>query len=301
MRPTRDKPTDVVLLVTVPLDKPGFLAGLANSDFRGKYAADPEGFWSTDYVPEIAAPLAATLQDAIKLGAEVRLNATLDDLAEATTQRSVVIVFAHWKDSQVAVSDIIPSADTRRRQFIEAARQSKKQAAQWFLAEMEGRHGRLFMSRPSYAIDDVLNRFREEVLPSDIPEGVTEMWEDKETRAARRRDDLDSVFVGLLRAGNRLEMASGLHSRQEIADAISPDFRGVLDLTNCNSTILATALNGRSGYRYRILQYPRPVDLSWAAMTVKGTLAQLATGLFEYAEARLAITAILDREFQRTK
>jgi hypothetical protein len=219
-------------------------------------------------------------------------------LTEATAQRSIVILFAHWKDSQVAVSDIIPSTEARRH-FIEAARMSKTQAAQWFLAEMEGRHRRLFISHSSHAIDDVMNRSCEEVFPSDVPEGVTELWEDKETLAARRRDEWDSLFAGLLHPGNRLEMESGLHSREEIAHAISPDFRGVLDLTSCNSTILANGLNGRSGYRYRILQYPKPVDFPWAAMAVTGTLTQLTTGQFKYTEARLAITAILDREFSK--
>ena len=149
-------------------------------------------------------------------------------------------------------------------------------------------------------LEDELN----ELLSNDLlvaDTSTTIVLEGAITRAASRRDEIDELFQGLLRPGNRLELWDGLHDKWEVESAIAPEFDGVLDLSACNSSVLANFLNARRGYRFRTVQFPDVVDFLWAATCVKGTLQLVAAGAFGYQEARLAVTNVLNSVMKETR
>jgi hypothetical protein len=287
---------DIAILIAVPLSKDDFLRRVRESDWLSKFL-DPtldvqslnrslDERWAKEYFPLVAEPLLNLVDVARGLGAEVKTHVRLGDITEMSTNKGVIIIFAHWKGAEVTYDDISGSMNVQK--FIDKAKASDTSIARWIVSHLDRQGSR------KVRLDDVLNDSLICELPHHAESDSPIVLEDNISRSSTRRDEIDTIFHGLLRPGNRLEFFDGLHDKVAVASAISPSFVGVLDLSACNSMVLGTYLAGRGHNRFRTVQFPKVVDFLWAATVVKGTLSLMAKGGFDYQEARLTATQLLD-------
>lgn len=284
---------DAALLVAVPLSRAEFGHRVLDSDWLGKFRparAPSEAWeqaldesWNDEYGPLVGEPVAALVKTAGELGVDVHTAATLDDLRGATASRGIVALFAHWKGAEVEYDDVLGG----RERFVEACARKDAPLARWIAADL---------AKAGRGVDETLNAALECPLPSSS--GDIEVREHPATRNAGRRDEMDRMFSGLLRPGNCLELYDGLHDKWAVDRAIAPGFSGILDLTACNSTVLGGFLAGRRGHAMRTVQFPQFVEFIWAATCLSGTLRLVASGQFEYQEARLVAKQLLGPALQ---
>jgi hypothetical protein len=283
------KLANCAILIAVPLTRYDFFCRVQDqSDWLGKFwdpNAEPDfqqqrldQRWNEEYFPLVADRLQALANDAQALGADVRTHATLVDLNQASASKGIVIVFAHWKGAEVANDDILANRDV----FLAQSASDGSPLGKWIYI-------RLLRDARKCGMDDILNEALATSLSSEQTPGIV-MLEDHVTRSARRRDQMDVMFEGSLRPGNRLELYDGLHSKCVVENAIAPTFSGVLDLAACNSTILASFLGGRRQYRMSTVHYPEPLDFLWAAICARGALESMVLHNIDYPGAAFQLT-----------
>lgn len=287
---------NIAILIALPVSKRDFLTRVQESDWLGKFrdtSLDREALerslcerWSREYYSLVAEPLLSLIDSAHRLGAEIKTQARLNDISEMSAKKGVVIIFAHWKGAEVIYDDI--TSDVSLQKFVDQGDASDAPIARWIVAQLSQAENH------RVALDDVLNEALLSELPYPHKVGSLRILESDISRSAERRDQIDKIFNGLLRPGNRLELYDGLHDKMAIASSISPRFEGVLDLSACNSMVLGTYLAGQGKNRFRTVQFPKVVEFLWAATVVQGTLSLIASGGFSYQEARLAVTQILN-------
>ena len=112
-------PADIALLLGVPpvVTEADFVAAVGTSDWLSKFntlnldaatrAQRLADRWNSEYWPLVAEPLQHLHDFAAGLKVDVRLGATLSDIRECTSSKSVVILFAHWKGPEVVSDDFI--------------------------------------------------------------------------------------------------------------------------------------------------------------------------------------------------
>jgi len=309
----------VALLMGVPVSFREFIARVGESDWLRKFdRADGDrnawlaDRWQSDYGPVVAQPLAELAALAQSLGADVRTGATLPDLRAVTAAPGVVIVFSHWKGPELVKDDFIGSPGVRA--FLTRAETDPSPLAAWVrdrlrsLADEEENEGeaargwslrRVFQPRPRFhTIREILSEAIEKTsIPGQAPEkdGADVVLESQVARFARRRADLDRLFHGLLRPGNRLELFDGLHSTQDVEAALKDGFTGTLDLTTCSSTVLADYIGAKRGQRIRTVQFPTVQELAWHAQCVALTLQMVVDHGTDYQEARRNAMEIVTR------
>jgi hypothetical protein len=297
---------DTGILIAVPLTQMEFRQRVQMSDWLGKFLPPDiagEGLeaaiderWRTAYSPLIAEPLQELVDLALRGGAEVRPMAGLADLVAMTREKHLVILFAHWKGPEVLYDDLIQPSDYDA--FLSQAAQSSTSLGKWIASELRKRR-----SDASHdTLLNILNEALDECL-SSIGDGGSIVLEHAVTRNAQRREELEQLFPGFLRAGNRLELFDGLHSKEVVESQVAPDFRGILDLTACTSTVLADYIAARRRHQLRTVQFPDVLEFIWAAKAVAGALQLTSSGNFDYLEARNIATGMLDqaiREAERT-
>jgi hypothetical protein len=198
----------------------------------------------------------------------------------------VVTVFAHWKGADVVADDVPGTVAEFARRLTDAASGNSAELRAQLVAAAERRH-----------VVDVLNAALH--VPEAPRDGVTEVVEHADSRAARRRAEIDDLFAGLLRPGNRLELFDGMHDAAAVEAAIAPEFAGVLDLPVCHSTVIADYISWNRCWAPRIVQAPAAVDVEWAAKCVSGTLELLGSGAYDYLEARQMARATMESEVKR--
>ncbi|MGH8070205.1 MAG: hypothetical protein ACRERE_34155 [Candidatus Entotheonellia bacterium] len=309
---------EIALLFGIPVNQEEFVSRVSESDYLRRFnsldhnAAERQAYlesaWENEHRPWVADPFGELMEAALRLDVDVRTQATLATLREVTAQRSVVVVFAHWKGPEIVYEDLVAPVDECA--FVERVRENDRPLNRWLLDRF-----RNIGLREATAIspvrrwpfwpfasrhDQPLHGILDECLSAEIPEhlsvedGVDEVLEHQMTRAARRRDTLNALFQGLLRPGNRLELFDGLHAKEVVESIIAPDFEGVLDLTTCTSTVLADFIAARRDLRLRTVQFPTVQEPLWAAKCVKATIELIAAAEFSYLEARNLILRKLE-------
>ena len=222
----------------------------ANADAAFAQAVDR--FWINEYaaVCEAAGELAET---ATALGGRVVFGARLSDLADATAASDAVVVLTHWKSERVARRDF--KWDSAG--FVEDVTRSKAPVARMLRGWRGGNWRREVQRAPD---EDARGRIIEAALNDLIASGKllkTIRAYDKSMReelgGALSRDVLDETFPLQLESGNRLELFDGWHPPGVVASACARNFNGELDLSACQSIVLARALRGAFGTRARII------------------------------------------------
>lgn len=312
----------VSILFGVPVDKEEFHARVEHSDWLTKYvpsdSADKtpgsdarkrhyDACWQGDYLHAVAAPLNRLIDRARELGATVRRQATLADLAgataEARTETDIVVLMSHWKGPEFNHDDFpVPAHDA---DFVERARRDDSPVGRWldrqFTANSIGAAvppprssalARLWAAVTGAPKRMTLKEILRRSLDADIADApasaahANAYCEADITRLTRRRGHLDGLFDGLIRPGNRLELFDGLHAMDAIEPAIAPDFTGILDLTTCTSSSLADHISRQRQYRLRTVQFEDPQLLDWGADCISLALSLVADGQ-PYLQARM--------------
>ena len=273
----------LALLTALPWQRPAFIRAAYDprGDYARRFADDPLAAWdgAEGYAVRVAAPLQALLEQARALGLRVVDGAVLADLQAATTHCDAVILLAHWKDAQVTREDLHASDAPS----VAAALQTSAMHG-FCLGPQE--HPALAGQLAALAeldLDGVAKLLHRHVhatqpAPGRGTQGAFADVTHPHTWAAERRAALEAALGPLLYPGNRLELADGLHSRQAVEGAVADGFSGVLDLTICASTILASHLDRVRCGAFRIVQFTSAIDPESACLALQQALALLACG-----------------------
>jgi hypothetical protein len=314
----RDHSQETVLLIAAPVTFPDFLSRVINSDWLSKFndceLNDEERRerlterWVSEYSVHVAEPLQDLMRTASELRVEVRTEATLDTLREVVGVHKVVILFAHWKGPEIVGDDFVVPVDLS--EFARRVEADKTLLGKWLRPRLArlyigggasgARHGFWGWFRPEPprpTIRDLLSEAALVRLADDdslISDRVDCVMEAEVTRLARRRDELDHLFGGLLRPGNRLELFDGLHSKEKVLGALSDDFEGIIDLTTCTSTILSDFIGQQRRQRVRTVQFPFVQEPRWASQCIELTLRLFVEQNVPYQESRALATALME-------
>lgn len=298
------------ILLGVPCDFDEFAARVDQSDWLAKYRQDDEDpieaaaglrrWWDDEVQPMVAQPIAELVASALELGVDVVRRATLADVRAATATSDVVIVFAHWKGYEFVGDDL--GLQAAPLALLQRAAQSPTPLGRWLEGRLDALAGTgpsstrlldrvraLFRPRPPANLVELLGEALNAPLREPAPERVVDgILETPVIRLSRRRADIDRLFDGLVRPGNRLELFDGMHSMEQLAAAIAPTFRGWLDLTTCTSAVLADHLLRAHRNAFRMVQFERVQDLLWHAYCIRIALQLSAQTDMNYAAARQA-------------
>ena len=293
-------PDQVSILIGVPLTRSDYNRRTHTSDWLSQYRDEAdarESYWKEVYLPKIAEPLLELREKALSLGVHVATG-TLAELARVTELSRVVVMMAHWKDSTVLSEDLMGPKE--RGPWLARCSHHSSPLAQWLAAHLQPERESPTRSwtkltpwalsarkKQELSVRDLLKQSLTIELAEENPStGTVQIREAMTTRVARRREELDSIFTGLIRPGNRLELLDGLHSKETLEQWIAPTFDGVLDLASCTSTVLADYVSRRRKRRVRLIIAPNPIEFVATAPIVGSTLDLLAAGNFSYQEAR---------------
>ena len=273
----------LALLTALPWQRAAFIRAAYDprGDYARRFADDPLAAWDGDdgYAVRVAAPLQALLEQAQALGLRVVDGAVLADLQAATTHCDAIILLAHWKGAQVTREDLHASDAPSVAAALRAS------AVRGFCLGLH-EHPALASQLAALAeldldgVADLLHRHvhATQPAPGRGTQGAFADVTDPHTWAAERRVALEAALGPLLCAGNRLELADGLHSRQAVESAVADGFAGVLDLTLCTSTTLASHLDRARCGACRIVQFTSAIDPESACLALQQTLALLTCG-----------------------
>lgn len=276
-------PHRIHLLLGVPLDWPAFERATQDParDWLRDCRADPRHHWQAHYDLLVASPLRQLAADAQDLGVPVRPEATLADLAAASAAGEVVIVLAHWKAETPGDADLAPSGTDHEAQAL-ATELSQR------LMREPGLHTLAAQLARATSRTHIMALLEHHVQagPAEATRGDFEERAHPATRAAQRRSRLDALLHPLLRPGNRLELADGLHGAAEVEAALAEPYDGVLDLTCCQGRTLADHVDRQRLGECRVVQFEQDLVPDLAALALLRTLQRCTLGGEPYLAAR---------------
>lgn len=230
------QPNDCALLVAVPLQRSEFLADYAaGTDFLGQFVAhqrsrDTDVLWAT--YEASAATAAASINRARRRGVVVVTRARLDDFARCVEQFQVVTLVAHWRSAMFRANEILDPDAVGRFLSIPLPGGGRGRAAAAEMAVALNRH-LLATVGPGE--------------PASVGGGHDAAVETRRQYALwHERRDLEPLLGSAVRSGGpAVEFADGLAPIERVVSSIPEAFDGVLDLTVCNSTVLAEEVRRR--------------------------------------------------------
>jgi hypothetical protein len=246
-----------------------YLAG----QFRGRTAAE---LWAEQYrnTADTAQQLDRTARE---LGVAVFRRATLADFAKATCLYGCIIVFAHWRGVIYRESDFqVDAREIANRIRCDAILRSIR-----------------FEQTGVQPLLDALNAAVTSMsLLDTLPAAIAA--DGRRTPVLGRtlcRDLIDERLYGMVKPGNRMEFADGLHTPSDVERALCSTFNGELDLAMCNSAALATVIDLRRGSRLRHLHWPQYLLPEPQYLKVEWTLREMAATGGYYIPTRLSVEA----------
>ena len=231
------RPASCALVVTVPLERAEFMADLAaGTDFLEQFTMQQRSrnldvLWSLYEAGTATA--AATIARVQRRGVTVCKRSTSADFIRSLEQHSVVTLVAHWRTARFRASEILDPGAVHR-----------------FLGDpgIDGDGGAAFTAAEvGFALNQRLDSALETAEPvrlDDSGAGAAETRRQYALWHARR--DLEPRLGQAVRAGGpAVEFADGLMPVERVVSAVPEGFSGVLDLTVCNSTLLAEEIRRR--------------------------------------------------------
>ncbi len=300
--------SECTLLLAVPTTLEDFARRVVACDWLAKFAPSEddeaarrhsiEAAWQKSYGPFVAEPLQHLQAVAADCGVRVLRGATLADVAAATRESRTIIVFAHWRGPEIVRDDIVATEPleswlARASASSEPLADTIAQALRRDIDEPPAWH---FWNRPRprslvEILSDVVDApLREAEVTSAHVDGVRECVL---TTHSRRRDQIDRVFTGLLRPGNRIELYDGLHDCPAFEAAIDRSFTGCLDLTTCSSSVLADHVLRKRRNLVRLVQFDHEQTLLWHSQVVAIALPLHLVEKMPYGEARKMADTLL--------
>jgi hypothetical protein len=238
-------PADCAFAVTVPTTQREFVSDLHDErkDFvRGFFADSPladEDKWRL-YQPRANAMnrLLARLQ---QQRVTVVRRATLADWRDVQRTTAVAILFSHWRSGLLHAGDIcwttlrrlmtgIPRVGDTPESRIAAASDGEHEADE---AQIVDRLNHILLTRT----------LGEHPWLTSRPEIIAAS---AEHRVYMNRRFLAQSFPGAFRGDTSVEFADGLRCLDDVAAVTEPGFTGVIDLSVCNSVLLAEMIKQRA-------------------------------------------------------
>lgn len=281
----------IALLCGVPTNAKDFARQRSTSDFLERYPthqAFPES-----YRKYVADPIKSLVRSVAGFPfVQVQHKGTLSKLTEATSNSDVVIILSHWKGPTVSNNDM-PRNDgiIDRDRIHRTLAESNRPEAVSLLDKLNAN-----MTDPLW---ETLNGavYREVPNTMNVDSRSLAFEGDEELFWAYNRRTLDEIWP--LRPGNRLELMDGLHSAEEVAAAIAPDFIGTIDLVACRSSYLGSILSEHFNYQFRVVAFPEVQKFDTHVEVVKLVLGYVSQGV-AYLEARqlarIKFEALVKRE-----
>ena len=265
------------LLVSIPLDQAEFVADVERgTDFLWTYTravrrTHMDEAWSR------YAPYARLCDDVVRAvasrGVHVIRRATLPDVTDAIGRFPTVTLCAHARGPDITEGDIV---DPR---LLVAAAPSMSEALGGVAAPPQG------------ADAAVVARWLDEALgPVDVQDGEMRSdmraasWRSYEYRQRwQRRRIIEAMCPGALAGGPALELHDGFHPLDRL-DAVIPACLRTLDLTVCDSVLLADLLRARrrSGV---ILANARPTTPDFRLLLYREAIGLVARHGISYEDA----------------
>jgi hypothetical protein len=224
------------LLVAIPVDRDEFDMAIRGEIYRDygyilRSAGDGDSIWTQSYAG-LSSALSSLISTAEALGVTTCARASLQSLATATAQAHTVILIAHFRGWPVTTADFAGHDEAVLERF-------------------KGGDPLLAVKPPSIrSIIDVVGALNDamqsDTLERFLPEQAQEAAASSPLlRLTLQRDVVDESLAGLIAPGNLIELADGLHAPGTVEGALAPSFHGELDLTMCNSEVLATLIDMR--------------------------------------------------------
>jgi hypothetical protein len=236
-------PRDCAFLLTLPTGRDEFFTDFRDPlhDFlRSQYANSPlsaEEAWNV-YKP-VAAGLLSLLQFLEAKGVRVVPRSTFAEWIALQESHKVVVLFAHWRNGLIRQGDVQwPVIDAIARDGNDAnpIKEKVRSIAVDFLQD-----------RKSFVAS--LNRLLLDGQLGDHPwfgRGANQVPASPEHRLFMNREFLDKALPGIFGENASVEFADGLVGIEAIARNASPSFRGIFDLSVCNSILLGELIKSHA-------------------------------------------------------
>jgi hypothetical protein len=231
------RPSDCALVVTVPLERAEFMADIhSGTDFLDQFRARQrtrllEVLW-TIYEASVVTT-ATIIARAKRRGVTVCRRSGLVDFTRCLEQHAVVTLVAHWRSARFRANEIEDPDAVRRLLFPEqAAGGSRHPPTADGIAEALNRRLECDFQRPADGRVDDSGQAAAETRRQYA------LWK-------ARQDAQDRLGAAVRRGGPGVEFVEGVVDVDKIVAAIPASFSGVLDLTVCNSTLLAEEIRRR--------------------------------------------------------
>ncbi|WP_394820641.1 hypothetical protein [Pendulispora albinea] len=234
-------PRECALAIGVPLTERSFLddLGRANADFARHVLAETglsaSTFWARLYELRVVRPARAVIERVSRLGVTVVPSATLADLALLFQRFRVVTLFTHCRSPGIVPEDIEDPAAC-----IRALATNESLVARHLRA-------RLADTPPTRAA--LARALEEAMLPA---RAVYEALAGTAASGAGQPPALlvDRLMIELecgsaIRPASYIELRDGVATFRAFLATIPPVFDGVVDLSTCNSAMLAEPLKRR--------------------------------------------------------
>jgi hypothetical protein len=265
--PDPTAPIDCALAVALPLSYEDFAEHIRLGGehdfacgFRRRYPNySSEIIWDVILGPVVARML-QVIEDASSRGVYVLPNARLVDLRNLFDRYKVVTLFTHWCPGYIYSDQVRdPEAIAARLgcsnlNAIQALRLKVTSDTSPLLPNAESQTN--YADRFSRAGNTLLETC--DFGPSECPRE----WHQSPEIAYRvhaNRTVLDKVLGSSLIAGNKIEFSDGMRSAAEFTSVIPGTFRGILDLTFCNSVMVAEEI--KRIHRFTCLASKKEIDL----------------------------------------
>lgn len=230
------RPSDCALLVAVPLQRADFLADhAAGSDFLQQFVAqqrsrDTDVLWAT--YEASAATAAASVNRARRRGVVVVTRARLADFARCVEEFQVVTVVAHWRSALFRANEILDPEFVGRFLSIPLTEEGRGTTGPAEMAVALNRHlmATMGVSEPT---------------PGDAGRAAAVETRRQYALWHERRELEPLLGSAVRRGGPAVEFADGLAPIERVVSSVPETFDGVLDLTVCNSTVLAEEVRRR--------------------------------------------------------
>jgi hypothetical protein len=218
--------------------------------------------------------------------------------SQLETSRSVITLITHFRSSVLDASDLL-DAD-RLAELIRSSSDPLSAGLRGLLLVESGRDGPMD-AKARERLADALNRVIRSALlgPGGVGPAPPELAVSSVELAFMNREVLDAAYAGLIRPGNLVEFADGLHRFDDVVRQIPVRAGAILDLTICNSNVLSDRIKD-ARREWQVVSNEEPASLDFRLIfhkyRIKRLTAQPPIGFIDAdRELRLKLSELAAR------
>jgi hypothetical protein len=266
---------------------------IATSDFLT--GASVEEIWKQLQYHHLCDAADALSEAVESVGGTTFRRAGRDALHKATAHFDTVVLVSHWKSSAVDWRDFRKPADELYQTILNmtcATGRRLHRALERKILFRPKRRKELDAAETAEQLRVPLADFLNEVIQSgELISDLANLMpgERLDLGPTLSRDLLDEALGHHLRPGNALELFDGVHPLGVIETAIHPAFTGTLDLSVCNSIVMARFLGGRTDNRFLVLSNRSDLAPRLRMNTIRVAVERLLERKLSYFDARVSV------------